>query len=102
MLSHPGYFINIKLYIFYKILIHSNFKLGIQCLSLKRSLSFMLRKYFNIETLILIFIEKIHYSSCIIVISLIKALLCFLTSFHYFSINSFINKSSLMVLLSFF
>ena len=48
MLSHSGYSINTELYIFYKILIYSSFKSGIQYLFLKRSLFFLLRKYFVI------------------------------------------------------
>jgi len=54
------------------------------------------------KILILIFIKKIHYSLYIIIISLIKALSCFLALFHYFFINSFINEFNLMILLSFF
>ena len=101
MLSYSGYFINIKLCIFYKIFIYNDFKLEIQYLFLKKSLSFILKKYFNIKTLTLVFIKKIYYFSCIIIINLTKILLCFLTLFHYFSINSFINRFNLIILLFF-
>ena len=102
MFSCPEYSVNTESYISCRILIHNGFKLGIQCLSLKRSLSFILREYFNIKTLILIFIKKIYYSSYIIIINLIKILLYFLTLFHYFSINNFIDEFNLMVSLFFF
>ena len=62
----------------------------------------MLRKHSNIKTLTLIFIEKIHYFSYIMMINLIKALLYFLASFYYFFINNFIDGFSLIILLLFF
>ena len=101
MLSYSGYFINIKLCIFYKIFIYNDFKLEIQYLFLKKSLSFILKKYFNIKTLTLVFIKKIYYSLYIIIISLTKTLLCFLTLFYYFFINNFINEFNLIILLLF-
>ena len=102
MLSRFKYFINVKSCIFYKILICSNSKSGIQYLFLKRSLPFMLKKYFNMKILTLIFIKKIYYSSCIIIVSLIKILLYFLTLFYYFFINNFTNEFILIILLLFF
>ena len=101
MFLHFECFISAESCIFYRILIYSDSKSGIQYLFLKKSLSFMLKKHFNMKTLTLIFIKKICYSSYIIVISLAKASSYFLTLFHYYSINSFINKFNLMISLSF-
>ena len=102
MLSYFRYSINTKSCISCRILIYSGSKSEIQHLSLKRSLSFVLKEYFNMETLILIFIKKIYYFSHIIMINLAKASLYFLTLFHYFFINSSINEFSLIISLFFF
>ena len=97
MLSRPGCSVNAELCIFCKILVHSSFKLGIQCLFLKRSLPFMLRKHFDMETLILIFAGKICCSLCTVVVSLAKASSCSLASFHCSSMGSSVDGSNSMV-----
>ena len=101
MLSRSGCPVSAELCISCRILICSSSESGIQHLSLKRSLPFMLRKHFNMETLTSISAEKICCPSHIIMINLIKALSCFLTSFHYFFISSSIDGSNSMILLFF-
>ena len=101
MLSCSGCPVSAESCISYKILIYSDSESGIQYLSLKRSLLFMLQKYFNMKTLTLISTEKIHYSSHTMVVNLAKALSCSLALFHYFSMNSFVNRFNLIISLSF-
>ena len=97
MLSCFGYLVNAELCISCRILIHSSFELGIQYLFLKRSLSFMLREHFNMKTLTSVFAGKVYCSSCTVMISLAKASSCFLASFHYFSMGSFVDGSNSMI-----
>ena len=102
MLSYSKYFINIKSCIFCRILVYNGSETGAQHLFLKRSLSFLLKKHSNIKTLTLVFSDSIHFSSRIIVVSLARTSLFFLTLFHYFFISSSVDGFNLIISLFFF